>query len=70
MEGSRCATKAAPPMFVPSMNFGRSLRYSTTLNGHIAASRLAVHRPSMSRIDRPASSTAAFAASASSSISV
>ena len=49
---------------------GRMPRYSTTGMAHMVAPALAVHRPSMSLILRPASATAARAERASSSMSV
>ena len=62
--------KLLPPSMVPSMKRGLMPRYSITGIGHMVLSTLAVHRPSMSCIVSPASATARWAASASSSISV
>ena len=55
---------------VPSTKVGLSPRYSITGIGHMVLSTLAVQRPSMSAMVRPASATAAWAARASNSISV
>jgi acyl dehydratase len=59
MAGNKWAIKLEPPTMVPSTKVGRIPRYSTTGMGHMVEPTLAVHRPSMSLIFKPASATAA-----------